>query len=260
MWNDDPLTFLAQINLADIAPFQLGLPTGGLLLFFFCFDQNLESVRAQTGGVGRVLHVPALSLVRGRLPKRAGEPFDSCTVRYISYPSLPSAFNSDVHSLWEMDFLDDDEHDAAYDGVIDEIDKALGIDKLPTHGGYNYHQLLGYPAPVQSESIEVDMERARNNLRVLPQLPVPQKSLWDEFKEFVFSCPGASQVEPPSPPPPPPPVSIDRCREWQLLMEFREDEHAWIQLVDSGRLYFMYPSGEFRDGKFDHPWTAMEFY
>jgi hypothetical protein len=42
-------------------------------------------------------------------------------------------------------------------------------------------------------------------------------------------------------------------------MMFREDEYAGIRLIDSGHCYFMYPQGEFRDGKFGDVWTAVDY-
>jgi hypothetical protein len=92
VWNEHPLRFLGQINLTEIAPFQLGLPTEGLLLFLFCFDSELLETRPQNNGAGVVYHVSAENLTPRKSPKRAPERFRKCSVKYISYPSLPPAY------------------------------------------------------------------------------------------------------------------------------------------------------------------------
>jgi hypothetical protein len=257
-WNRVPLTFVAQVNLSEIAPFQLGLPNEGLLSFFFCFEAGMEATREQSNGAGLVLLLPNDSLSRCKPPKRAAEPFDSCAVRFISYPSLPPAYADRVDELWGLDSLAGADLGDAQAEVIRHIDEALGIDKLSTSEGSNYHQLFGYPDPVQSTPIEIDMERAR----IRPPGPALatelRHALWEGFKNFIFSRKPDPYSTAASPPPPP--VDLERCRQWQLLMMFREDEYAGIRLIDSGCLYFMYPDGGFREGQFDDVWTAVDYY
>lgn len=257
VWNEQPLGFLGQINLAEIAPFQLGLPSEGLLLFFFCFDSELLATRAQNTGAGVVCHVRAEKLTPRKSPKRAPERFRKCSVSYIPYPSLPQGYNDEVATLWGLDFLTDDESHANYAECISSIDEALGINELSTANGYNYHQLLGYPVAVQSEPIEVSMEAAR----IAPQPPAlltrMQHSLWEDFKNFILSR--NPPIYTPVPEAPRPPAAPDRCRDWRLLLMLREDEHAGIGLIDSGSLYYMYPSEQLQRGDFSNPWTTVDF-
>jgi hypothetical protein len=252
VWNEQPLGFLGQINLTEIAPFQLGLPSDGLLLFFFCFDSDLMAPWPQNTSAGVVYYVQAEKLTPRKSPQRARERFRKCAVRYVPYPSLPQGYNDEVATLWGLDFLVDDETDAAYAECIRSIDEALGIDKLPTRNGYNYHQLLGYPDAVQFAPIEVSMERAR----IAPS-PPPQHSLWEDFKNFILSRnPPIYTNLPEAPRPPADPV---QCRDWRLLLMLREDEHAGIGLIDSGCLYYMYPSEQLQCGDFSNPWTMLDF-
>ena len=256
-WERIPLTFLGQINLAEMTPFQLGLPEKGLLSFFFCFEGGMESTRERFDGAGGVLFFQEDSLSRAKPPKRAPEQFESCAVRCISYPSLPPAYNDRLHDFWGLEFITDDEHSGAYAAVVDQIDETLGISGLSTSGGYNYHQFLGHPHPVQFTPIEIDMERARS-APPGPSFGVElRQSMWEGFKNFILSRkPNPYAVAPERPRPP---DDLDRCRQWQLLMMFREDEYAGIRLIDSGCLYFMYPGGEFRNGEFSNPWTAVDY-
>jgi hypothetical protein len=117
---------------------------------------------------------------------------------------------------------------------------------------------LGYPDPVQSTLIEIDMERERSRPPSPPLATELRQSLWEGFKNFILSRKPNPYAGLPSAPPPT--VDLDRCREWQLLLMVREDEHAGIRLVDTGCLYFMYPDGQFREGKVDDVWTAVDFH
>jgi hypothetical protein len=255
-WQRIPLTFLGQINLAEMAPFRLGLPDKGLLSFSFCFEGGMDTTREQASGAGVVLYFAEMSLSRAQPPKRAPEPFESCAVRCISYPALPPAYADRLDELWGLDFLTNTDLDDAYVEVIHHIDETLGINQLSSEG-YSYHQLLGCPRPVQFTSIEIDMDRARNRPPAPSIAAEARTSLWEGFKNFILSRkpdPYATPVEPQRLP-----DDLERCRQWQLLMMFHEDECAGIQLIDSGRLYFMYPNGAFRNGEFSAAWTAVDF-
>jgi hypothetical protein len=249
-WNRVPLTFVAQVNLAEIAPFQIGLPPSGLLLFFFCFERGMETTHERSDGAGVVLLVQSTALHRCEPPKRAADPFRSCGVRLVAHPSLPPPYCDRVEELWDAHVLADD----SYAAIIHHIDEALGIDKLPTHAASNYHQLLGYPRPVQYTPVEIGMQRALSRARV-PALG--GHSWWEGWRSFFTS--GAPDTRPAAPSDSAVPIDLARCREWQLLMMFREDEYAGIRLIDSGHCYFMYPQGEFRDGKFGDVWTAVDY-
>jgi hypothetical protein len=166
--------------------------------------------------------------------------------------------------MWGLEFLANDDLQEAYAELIHQVDEALGINKLSTSEGYNYHQLFGYPHPVQRSSIEVQMERARNSqIEDRSCNPPPttwREQLWEGFKSFALS-----RNPPPQPASvtagesKPPPDELERCRDWQLPFMLREDEHADIRLIDSGCIYYMYPTDQFFRGDFSHPWTMLDF-
>ncbi len=58
MWNEKPLGFLAQINLEEVAPFDVEevLPKSGLLLFFYDFEEMPWGGAESDAGSWRVLH------------------------------------------------------------------------------------------------------------------------------------------------------------------------------------------------------------
>jgi uncharacterized protein YwqG len=253
-WNREPHTFLAQVNLADIAARTLGLPAEGLLSFFFCLG-GMETTRPQATDVGVIHYSRNEPLSRRQAPPRARE-LKSCSVRCIPYPSLPPAYNGEVARLWGLDFLEDqengDELDAAYAEVIETIDQAIGINQLSSAEGFNYHQLLGYPEPVQFAPVEVDIERAFQ--REVQERPFRLlKSGWQMLK---FLATGTISPDSPTSIP----VDPVRCKDWQLLLMLQEDEHAGLRLVDSGRAYFMLPREELANANFERPWTMVEYH
>jgi len=237
-----------------VAEFQLGLPSEGLLSFFFAED--FDATQAANSGAGAVVFSPTGALRRRKPPDRAPERFHSCSVRYIPYPSLPPTQDDESAEMWGLKLQGSDELHECYAECINIIDKALGVDQLSTGDGYNYHQFLGYPHQVQSTPIEVCMERARVAPPPPPLWKQARHSLWEEFKNFILSR--NPPIYTPLEETPRPPVDPARCRDWQLLLMLREDEHAGIRLIDSGCIYFMYPSEQFRRADFTEPWTMLD--
>ena len=77
MWNELPLSFMAQINLAEIAPFDIEdkLPSSGLLLFFYCLNEDGGWPWGELKDVGgwRVFHFEG-ELTRADVPVEAQSP------------------------------------------------------------------------------------------------------------------------------------------------------------------------------------------
>jgi hypothetical protein len=247
-WNRQLLAFYGQINLTDIAPFELGLPTEGLLSFFFATD--MDATRAQCTGAGIVCRFTNQPLQRRKPPPRAPDPFRSCAVNIISYPSLPWGYSLRDQDMWGLDFVQQEDLHDAYAECVDSIKSTL-------HIGDDHHQFLGYPRPVQHTPIEICMQRARTVPPPPPLLHRVQHSLWEGFKNFALSR--NPPINTPLPEASRSPDDLERCRDWKLLLELREDENADIQLIDSGRIYFMYPSEQLRCGDFSMPWTMLDF-
>ncbi len=71
-WNDKPLGFLAQINLEEVAAFDVEelLPKSGLLLFFFfALDTGYAENDAAWRGSWRVFHFECEDLIRLTVPE-----------------------------------------------------------------------------------------------------------------------------------------------------------------------------------------------
>jgi uncharacterized protein YwqG len=119
-----PLAFIAQIRLADLAPFEVAsrLPRSGWLLFFFDADTQPWGFEPTHAGGARVVHVeaPADSLVR-----TAGGSADftssACAVTFHPSWTLPEEIPAAITSL------------AAKDAYVDVRGELDGLDPAVVH-------------------------------------------------------------------------------------------------------------------------------
>jgi hypothetical protein len=132
MDGERPMSFLAQLRLEDVAPFDDDalVPHEGLLLFF----ASVAGGEAK----GRVLRASAeAELVRTAPPKSAFDAphYDACTIELASIPSFPRAPSPFV----DVDAISKKER-AGYDDIVRALDDDLGATRAPKH------QLFGYAA------------------------------------------------------------------------------------------------------------------
>ncbi len=77
LWNDLPLSFIAQINLTELAPFDIEnrLPSSGLLSFFYCLNEDGDWPWGELDDVGgwRIFHFEG-ELKRADVPVEAQSP------------------------------------------------------------------------------------------------------------------------------------------------------------------------------------------
>jgi hypothetical protein len=254
-WREQPLSFVGQVNLADVASFGLGLPAEGLLSFFFVTDW--DSLRPQQSGAGIVHFSQGAKVAPRKPPRRDFVCYKTCSVRLVGAVSLPPAYAGWAEELWGLDFLRDDERVACYAEYRDTLDQWCGVEALVEAGYDGFHQMLGYPKPVQWTPIEMRAELART-YPVRP--PSWREQLWQGLGDFIFSRPPGST--PPAPGKTPDDLTADdlaRCRQWQSLFMINEDDQAEIHLLDAGKLYFLFPDAVQAASQFGDPWTMVDF-
>jgi len=102
-WKGLPLPFVAQVNLAEVTPFDVeqALPSSGLLLFFWT-DMRWNDSEGKIDWVygtddpvqGRIIYYPTplASLARSSIPANPAfaEMWAPCAVTYLPHLTLPS--------------------------------------------------------------------------------------------------------------------------------------------------------------------------
>ncbi len=122
MWDERPLGFVAQINLDEIAPFDVQnlLPSSGLLSFFYCFDYMDDGDQWPDGELGqedswRVLYFDS-NLTRAEVPSETQSEYGISAAKIIprawwNVPKDPfyfteeqgsDSYEEDVEKWWDM--------------------------------------------------------------------------------------------------------------------------------------------------------------
>lgn len=148
-WNDIPLAFLGQINLATIAksPVAACLPDAGLLSFFYDAEQSTWGFDPKDRGSWSVQLFSDDELER--TPPPEGIPdyarYSACDLSFSDGLTLPGSETAIIQSLQ----LTDEEQDSLFD--VSESEDA------------EEHHLLGHPQEVQGE-MQLECQLASNGI------------------------------------------------------------------------------------------------
>lgn len=134
-FEEEPLAFLGQLNLGDLAASLVcrELPNAGLLSMFILSDED-EGNDYFDDGMWRLYYFPDTSKLTRRLPPETS--FNSCRLAFTETLTMP-----DRDSPWtkELALGKDDDIQLAYQETV---------------SGYGAgHTLLGYPAPIQNDPL-----------------------------------------------------------------------------------------------------------
>jgi len=220
VWNAQPLSFVAQINLSDVAETgcDLPLPDAGLLLFFYDAEiqpwgfDPLDAPGAQVIFVApetpthrRVDPQHHLSPVRSlRLAPQEGLPgWEWIAGRLSDYAKgAYEAFSAQLSSLSDEDW------------------------QAISPGG---HQFAGWPCPVQAP-MERECEMASNGMVI--GHPITNDVALAEIKK--------------------------RSDEWRLLLQIDSDDDLGWMWGDGGTIYFLCREADIAQKRFDRGWTVLQ--
>lgn len=219
-WNEKPLAFIAQIELAavPITDTLKGLPTRGMLYFFYDRDQSTWGYDPKHRGSWRVIYCADDStLSEADLPYELDANYLYSERRVVprkimSYPS-PERLGGEVGDLFE----------AAFD-----LEEELRSESF--QGGAE-HQLGGFPNAIQGDQMELEAQLVFNGI-----------SCGDGSG---YADPRADELRP-------------GAADWQLLLQVDEDENCGMQWGDGGRLYFWIRRQDLAHQDFSNVWMILQ--
>lgn len=222
---DIPMSFLAQVNLSDAAPFDLDnkLPKHGMLYFFYdCSpDGMVWGFDPEDSDRWKVFFYDGdlSQLIRQAVPDDLetndnGFCFGAARMRFESYMELPSP-ESDLCN--NLDFPEHEDQDLYWDWVEEACENGT-------------NKLLGHADPVQS-GMELECEIVTHNI----------------------SCGTPDGYQ----------LAIQRCLDknvghWNLLMQIESNEELGMMWGDLGRLYFWITDEDLSAQHFENSWLILQ--
>ena len=218
-WNDQPLAFLCQINLASASKLDTDklLPATGLLSFFYVADQSTWGFDPQDRGSWSVQYFADAELKRTPWPEDLDEEayYTTCKLEYKRRATIPG---------WETKMVDDLKLSE------DEQEKFFDFTEAFTDEDDPFHHLLGHPQEIQG-AMQLECQLASNGLYC-----GDATGYNDPLAEALKS--GQS--------------------DWRLLMQIDSDENADWMWGDVGRLYFWMTSDDLNARNFSNCWMILQ--
>jgi uncharacterized protein YwqG len=222
-WNGKPLTFLAQINLADLGQFSYArvLPKQGWLLFFYNDEQSTWGYNPNDEGSWAVIYMPNVNakLERRGLPS-ASLPngfYHPCKVKMQEIITLP-AYDSPAIGKLELNHVERE----VYWDLLEEVYADRKV----------CHQILGHPQPIQGD-MQLECQLVSNGLYC---------GDWTVYKD-----PRAIKL-------------AKNAVDWRLLFQLDSDENTGMMWADVGRLYFWIRHADLRKRNFGKSWMILQCY
>lgn len=202
-----PMAFLVQLDLAEIpaVPVVLpGLPTTGCLYFFYDPDLSPDALNRGEGPGWQVIHLTQRPVAPPRdtpdaLPDDLR--FAAAAVGFRAIRTVPSFERIGVD--WSR--LADDNFDR-----FDEL-------RDGAYGEHAFHQIGGYPANIQDDTMEEECQRAAESL----------------FRRTGLAPAG-----------------------WRLLLQVGSDETLGMMWGDGGNIYFWIHEEDLAQGDFSRVWAV----
>jgi len=220
-WHGTSLSFIAQINLADLAgvPFTACLPSSGLLSFFYHPFQETWGYNPGDKGSFAVIYNERPSDAAFRdypadLPKEGIYP--CCSVNFGAELSVPKYDSLPVKAL-----------NFSHEEMVSYMDACMGFNESFELAP---HRLLGHPHQVQNE-MSLECELVSNGI------DCGTSEGYEEGRKRGLES-GASN--------------------WQFLLEIGTDGNSKMMWGDAGSLYFWIKKQDLADRKFENCWMILQ--
>lgn len=234
-----PLSFLAQINLKDVAALDEEnlLPKTGVLSFFYELNTMQWGFDPKDAGSSRVFYFPdesALSIAE--YPEELEEDcrFPEYAIEFNKHVSLPGFYQYDEFVDFECDDDEDDEDEDDEENAFNDCRVELGYeeDELEEE---DKTKLLGYPDVIQN-SMEEECEYATRGYRTGGGYP----DLAEEEQAEIEKA----------------------AKDWTLLFQMGtiDKEDFDLMFCDCGYIYFWIKKEDLRNCNFDKTWLILQCY
>ena len=220
-WKSGFLSFIAQINLSEVAKYDTEklLPTTGILYFFYDANQETWGFDPEDVGSSKVIYFDGdmSGLKRIDFPEDLDEEegiFKACRVDIKSEMSLPGFDSAYVEELE----LDCDEEDAYFDFCEEKNDDEI------------INKILGNPDQVQEDML-LQCQLASNGI-FCGDDSVSDNPRVEELKKGM--------------------------KDWRLLLQIDSDENCEMMWGDVGRIYFWIKTEDLKNRNFDKVWLVLQ--
>lgn len=218
VWKDVPMSFIAQIHLADIAAEDVEgtLSHDGRLAFFYDARQETYGADPADRGGWKVFAFSEQAPLKPAaapdgLPAEAR--FTACSLsfsRELTLPSAPKQANPELS--WTPDQI------ASYEAFISHYPSPQ--DRKALH-----HRMLGYPDQIQDD-MQLECALASQGFHSLDEP----------------GAAGAAQTK----------------GEWQLLLQVDSDENAGMRWATYGMIYYWIRSVDLQARRFENTWLVLQ--
>lgn len=217
-YQEKPLAFLAQINLAEFASYDLKkqLPEKGMLYFFHEGGEEIWGFDPKDEGGFLVEYIEEpMGLVQTDFPEALEDymRFSPCKVTYEIKESYPS----DAYELNETYF--NGEGNNEFFEILFENEMCDTVNKL-----------FGYPGLIQGD-IFLESQLVTNGLYC--------------GDPTGYNDPRAKELE-------------KGAGEWMLLFQIDSDNNAEMMWGDVGRIYFTIKKEDLKNRRFAQAWSAFQ--
>jgi uncharacterized protein YwqG len=222
-WQGAPLGFIGQLNLQDLASFNLDcdLPKSGLLSFFYHADQQTWGYDPADLGSWRVLFFPEAR--RGLESTTAPDDVPGHAVYKQCKLSQSTGISIPFPESWPIEQLglsDQERHN-----YYEFLEIFIGSES-------SHHRILGHPIQIQGD-MQLECQLASNGLYC------GDSSGYADPRRVTLEA-GAS--------------------DWRLLLQVDSDENTKMMWGDGGSLYFWMPKYEVGRRGFDKAWMILQCY
>lgn len=220
-YKDSPLSFIAQIHLAEIPVemIDLPLPQTGSLIFFYDSQQRTWGFDPEDRGSAAVFFTesPPDALIRTNAPTDTPEMglFDCCRMEFEPSANLPDAWS--IHYQPELS-------DSERETLLEYFDWYHSKTDEPNHR-------IGGHADCVQNPMELECQLVTNGLYC--------------GNSTGYQDPRRASLE-------------ATAKDWKLLLQIDSDDEASMMWGDVGMLYFWILEADLRDCKFEHAWLVLQ--